>query len=69
MLFMRDKTSAGNWVPIAFPDSYISHEPEIEPQDFAVYPILLTQPANDRWMPLALGEPFLCRVCPYPSKP
>lgn len=67
-VFMRDKTSAGNWVSIAFLDSYMSHVPEIEPQDFAVCPILLTQPAEDRWTPLALSEPFLGRVRHVPVK-
>ncbi|MBE9031232.1 alpha/beta hydrolase [filamentous cyanobacterium LEGE 11480] len=61
-VFLKDKTSAGNWVSIAFLSSYMHYQPAIEPEDFAVCPILLTQPAADRWTPLAFSEPFLNRI-------
>ena len=32
------------------------------------YPILLTQPAADRWTPLYLSEPFLKRIRKVPTK-
>jgi alpha-beta hydrolase superfamily lysophospholipase len=59
---LRDKTSAGAWATFAFLNSYLSYSPEMEPEDFDVCPILLTQPAEDRWTPLHLSELFLRRV-------
>jgi alpha-beta hydrolase superfamily lysophospholipase len=61
-VFMKDKTSAGNSVSLRFLDSYIHYQPMIAPEDFAICPILLTQPAKDRWTPLDLSTPFLKRV-------
>lgn len=59
---MADRTSAGKWVTMRFLASYMNYRPEIEPEDFDVCPILLTQPAQDRWTPLHLSELFLQRV-------
>ncbi|WP_444635008.1 alpha/beta hydrolase [Cupriavidus oxalaticus] len=63
-----DKTSAGKWVTMSFLASYISYAPTVEPEDFDVCPILLTQPAQDRWTPLHLSELFLKRVNGVPLK-
>lgn len=52
--FLSDSSSAGNWVPARFLAGYMTHVPAIEPEAFDVCPILLTQPAQDRWTPLAL---------------
>jgi pimeloyl-ACP methyl ester carboxylesterase len=60
--FYQDKTSAGNWVPVKFLSSYMSYQPLVKPEEFDVCPILLTQPAQDRWSPLHLSEPFLKRI-------
>lgn len=67
-VFMRDKTSAANAVSIAFLDSYMSHVPEVEPADFNVCPVLLTQPADDRWTPLELSEPVIGRIGKVPVR-
>ena len=63
---LADKTSAGNSATIAFLDSYLNYVPALAPEDFDVCPILLTQPAADRWTPLALSESFLKRVTKVP---
>lgn len=55
----RDRTSAGNRVTLAFLRSYLRYVPAVEPADFDVCPVLLTQPAADRWTPLHLSRPFL----------
>jgi len=60
--FYRDTTSAGNWVSQKFLATYSSYVPAVEPEDFDICPILLTQPAKDRWTPLHLSELFLRRV-------
>ena len=67
-VFLRDKTSAGNAVTVAFLNSYIKHVPETQAGDFDVCPILLTQPAQDRWTPLSLSEPFLSQIHKVPVK-
>jgi alpha-beta hydrolase superfamily lysophospholipase len=59
---LRDRTSAGNWVSPKFLESYMSYKPVIEPEAFDVCPVLLTQPAEDRWSPLQLSQPFLSRI-------
>jgi len=41
-------------------------QPACEPEAFTVCPILLTQPAADRWTPLALSEVVLQRVTQVP---
>ncbi|MFZ2986680.1 hypothetical protein [Ideonella sp.] len=53
---------------MAFLDSYLSYQPLVRPEDFDVCPILLTQPAEDRWTPLHLSEPFLKRVQKVPVR-
>lgn len=63
---LADKTSAGNSATVAFLDTYLNYVPAIAPEDFDVCPILLTQPAADRWTPLALSESFLKRVTKVP---
>jgi alpha-beta hydrolase superfamily lysophospholipase len=59
---LADRTSAGNRVTIRFLASYMNYSPAIEPEAFDVCPILLTQPARDRWTPLHLSELFLRRI-------
>jgi hypothetical protein len=66
--FMRDNSSAGNAMSIAFLSSYLSYQSVMEPEDFDVCPMLLTQPAQDRWMPLHLSKPFLNRIRKEPVK-
>lgn len=65
---LKDKTSAGNSVPMRFIDSYMNAVPEIEPENFDICPILLTQPDKDRWTPLHLSQPFLARITKVPVK-
>lgn len=60
--FYADRTSAGNWVSLRFLDTYMRPTPAAEPEAFDVCPILLTQPAKDRWSPLYLSEPFFARI-------
>jgi alpha-beta hydrolase superfamily lysophospholipase len=67
-VWLSDKRSAGNAMTIAFLSSYVAYQPVTEPETFDVCPILLTQPAADRWTPLHLSEPFLTRVKQVPVK-
>lgn len=65
-VFLQDKSSAANAVTLKFLDSYLYYQAEVAPEDFAVCPILLTQPAQDRWTPLELSTPFLSRIQKVP---
>jgi alpha-beta hydrolase superfamily lysophospholipase len=65
-VFLADRTSAGNWASMRFLATYGAYQPAIEPEDFDVCPILLTQPAEDRWTPLRLSERFLRRITKIP---
>ncbi|CCK24900.1 hypothetical protein BN159_0521 [Streptomyces davaonensis JCM 4913] len=63
-VLMKDRTSAANWVSVRFLDSYANYTPAVGPQDAC--PVLLTQPAEDRWTPHHLSEPVLSRVTKVP---
>ena len=65
-VFMKDKTSAGNLASINFLQSYMNYVPEIAPKDFAVAPILLTQPDADKWAPYELSRPVLDQISKVP---
>lgn len=65
-VWLSDKRSAGNAMTLAFLSSYLSYAPVVEPENFEVCPVLLTQPAQDRWTPLHLSEPFLQRIRKVP---
>lgn len=65
-VFLADRSSAGNWATLRFLDSYLRYQPAIEPADFDICPILLAQPAEDRWTPIALSELTLRKVTRAP---
>ncbi|MFK2930649.1 alpha/beta fold hydrolase [Dyella agri] len=65
-VWLSDRRSAGNAMTMAFLSAYLSYRPVTEPEDFDVCPILLTQPAADRWTPRHLSEPFLKRIRKVP---
>ncbi|GAA1038249.1 alpha/beta hydrolase [Streptomyces murinus] len=65
-VFLKDRTSAANWVSIRFLDRYMNYAPAVEPEDFDACPVLLTQPAEDRWTPHHLSVPVLSRITKVP---
>jgi pimeloyl-ACP methyl ester carboxylesterase len=65
-VLLTDRTSAANWVSVRFLASYGSYSPAVEPENFDACPILLTQPAEDRWSPLHLSELVLPRITKVP---
>jgi pimeloyl-ACP methyl ester carboxylesterase len=44
----------------------MNYVPAVEPENFDACPILLTQPAEDRWSPLELSQPVLSRITRVP---
>lgn len=67
-ILLRDRSSAGSWATLRFLHSYLSYQPALEPEDFAVCPILLTQPGVDRWTPADLSAPVLSRIRQVPVR-
>lgn len=67
-VWLSDKRSAGSANTLAFLSSYLAYRPVISPEDFDICPVLLTQPAEDRWTPLHLSEPFLRRIGKVPVR-
>ncbi|OAL45534.1 alpha/beta-hydrolase [Pyrenochaeta sp. DS3sAY3a] len=65
-VFLSDITSAGSAASMHFLSTYSSYKPAMEPELFDVCPILLTQPAEDRWTPLELSKLFLPRITKAP---
>lgn len=65
---LRDRSSAGSFTSLAFLQSYMQAEYELEPEEFDICPILLTQPAEDRWTPLSFSKVFLDRIRKVPVK-
>ena len=65
-IMMDDVTSAGNKVSMKFMYTYMTFVPDVEPEDFDVCPVLLTQPEEDRWTPQRLSDPFLDKIRKVP---
>ena len=65
---LRDETSAGNKVNMKFLVDYASYVPDIEPEDFDICPILLTQPEKDRWTPEFLSDIVLNKIKKVPVR-
>lgn len=63
-----DRTSGGNWVSARFLASYLGYAPAVEPPEFDACPVLLTQPAEDRWSPLELSQPVLAPITRVPVR-
>lgn len=63
---MDDVTSAGNKVSMKFMYTSMTFVPDVEPEDFDVCPVLLTQPEEDRWTPQRLSDPFLDKIRKVP---
>ena len=61
-VMLKDRTSGGNKVSMRFMYTYMTYIPEIEPADFTICPVLLTQPDADRWTPQFLSDPFLDKL-------
>lgn len=61
-LMLKDGRSAGNSNTLKFLSSYMYYQPAIDPQDFTTCPVLLTQPEDDHWTPLALSQLTLNKI-------
>ena len=55
-LFLADPSSSANKVQLQFISGYMTYKSKIPVTSFDKCPVLLTQPANDRWTPITLSE-------------
>ncbi len=65
-VFLHDGTSAGNAMWVKFLAEYMHYTPDVEPAGFDACPVLLTQPAEDRWSPYELSVPVLSKITNVP---
>lgn len=61
-VMLNDPTSGGNKVSMKFMSTYMTYAPEMEPEEFDICPVLLTQPDADKWTPQFLSNPFLDKL-------
>jgi alpha-beta hydrolase superfamily lysophospholipase len=61
-LVTSDPAAAAMRSPLRFMNSLFTVTPAIEPERFDACPVLLTQPAADRWTTLAASQPFFDRI-------
>lgn len=61
-IMLNDKSSAGNFMSIQFLNSYMNYKPPYHISAFVQCPVLLTQPAEDHWTPLALSQEVMKRL-------
>ena len=55
-IMLNDRTSAGNSMSLNFLNSYMNYQSKYNISAFTQCPILLTQPAEDHWTPLAYSQ-------------
>ncbi|KEF57586.1 uncharacterized protein A1O9_05504 [Exophiala aquamarina CBS 119918] len=61
-IMMLDSSSANRWNTMRFLATHGSYKPALDPEEFDVCPILLTQPAEDLWTPRWISEVFLSKI-------
>ena len=61
-VFLRDRSSAGSRVTLAFLSSFMAYRPAVEARDFDICPVLLAQPQKDRWTPERLSHLSLAGI-------
>ena len=61
-IFIEDPLVGGARINLEFYRSMMVYEPPIAPENFDLCPLLLAHPADDRWTPLAVSQPFFDRL-------
>jgi alpha-beta hydrolase superfamily lysophospholipase len=61
-IMMKDPASAGRWNSMHFIATHGSYKPALEPEEFDVCPMLLTQPVEDKWTPQWITDAFFAKV-------
>jgi alpha-beta hydrolase superfamily lysophospholipase len=61
-IFIEDPLVGEARINLDFYRSMTVYQPPIAPEAFDLCPLLLAHPANDRWTPLAVSQPFFDRL-------
>ena len=61
-LFIEDPLVGEARINLEFYRSLMTYEPPIAPEAFDLCPLLLAHPAEDKWTPLAVSQPFFDRL-------
>ncbi len=61
-IFIDDPLVGRARINLGFYRSMTVYEPPITPEEFDVCPLLLVHPAEDKWTPLAISQPFFDRL-------
>ncbi|NIN10562.1 MAG: hypothetical protein GTN62_13010 [Gemmatimonadales bacterium] len=61
-IFIDDPLVGRARINLGFYRSMTVYEPPITPEAFDVCPLLLVHPAEDKWTPLAVSQPFFDRL-------
>ena len=61
-IFLEDPLVGEARINLEFYRSLMVYEPPIAPEDVGLCPVLLAHPADDRWTPLAVSQPFFDRL-------
>ena len=61
-IFINDPLAGRARINLGFYRSMTVYDPPIEPEAFDVCPLLLAHPADDKWTPLAVSQPFFDRL-------
>jgi alpha-beta hydrolase superfamily lysophospholipase len=61
-LLLQDPRSSGVRIPLAFVNSMLNFDLQIEPENFIQCPCLLLHPEQDKWTDLALSKIFFDRL-------
>jgi alpha-beta hydrolase superfamily lysophospholipase len=61
-IMMKDSSAGGSWNSAAFMASHAGYRALVEPEEFNVCPVLLTQPKEDPWTPKWVSDLFLERI-------
>ncbi|GBF50933.1 lysophospholipase [Leptospira ryugenii] len=61
-VFAGDPYAGGSRVSLGFLKSFLTYQPELEPEEFHICPVLLAHPGIDPWTPLPLSQDFYDRL-------
>jgi pimeloyl-ACP methyl ester carboxylesterase len=61
-IFIDDPLVGRASINLDFYRSMTVYEPSVLPEDFDICPLLLVHPAEDKWTPLAISQPFFDRL-------
>jgi alpha-beta hydrolase superfamily lysophospholipase len=59
---LRDARGGGGSMSLGWMRSFLEWRPDVEPEDFSTGRVLMVHPAEDRWTPPKISEPFFERI-------